>query len=103
MISLLRIFALASLSPVVFASPTAEDFRNCHRVAAAALEACLNENPGSQNTSICFNSSSGVLSKCVTELKSSHSSSVQRREAAKSQTGNHVNRVEGGSSKQVSH
>lgn len=93
MITKFSIFAIAFLSTHVLASPTAEDFQHCHRMTAVVLEECLNENPGSQNTTRCFKEASGVLSICVAELKSTHS--VKRREAEKAIARSHANRLDG--------
>lgn len=91
MITKYIILAITLLSTYALATPTAEDFQQCHRMTAAALEECLNENPGSQNTTRCFKEASRVLSRCVAELKSSHSK--ERRKAAKSIQNSNTNGV----------
>lgn len=100
MATMFRIFTIALVSTNLFASPTAEDFRHCHRITAAALEACLNENPGSQNTTRCFKESSGVLSRCVAEIKSPQPLSGQRREAVEAAARCHARQVAGECRKQ---
>ncbi|QRR35877.1 hypothetical protein JNX00_08460 [Hydrogenophaga sp. YM1] len=55
-----------------WASPTSDEFRHCHRVAAAALQFCLDKNPGGRHGEACWTQSRRQQQACYREVRESH-------------------------------
>lgn len=54
------------------ASPTANEYRECHRRAAARLQFCLDQQPGGQADAGCWTQSRQQQQACYRELRASH-------------------------------
>lgn len=53
------------------ASPTSNEYEPCHRTAAALLQACLDENPGSINDT-CWTKARSANQSCYTMVNDQH-------------------------------
>ncbi len=62
---------LLLLVPVsVLASPSPDDYRQCHRAAATVLQRCLDAVPGSRHGSRCWDQSRRANEACYREQRS---------------------------------
>lgn len=74
--------ALACAVPAAFASPTSDEFLNCHRMASSALLTCLDQRPGYQNGN-CWDSARSMNDACYDNVRKEHLPDVGRVEAEK--------------------
>lgn len=86
-INILRIIRSASVFWVVAgwaciaqASPVAEDYRQCHRVAVEDLRQCLDRQPGSDNAA-CWDRGRQAQQACYAALRADHAPDRKRRAA----------------------
>lgn len=69
---------LALLVPVwAAASPTSDEFEDCHRLAAASLRHCLDESPGRLQEG-CWNQSQASARACYAGVHRSHARDPER-------------------------
>lgn len=60
---------LLAVPLVALASPTPGDYRSCHRLAAAQLQRCLDEAPGTRQGSRCWDQSRQTNQACYREQR----------------------------------
>lgn len=54
------------------ASPTSNEYQQCHRVAALTLQYCLDETPGNLHGPGCWEKSRHSQERCYGEVRASH-------------------------------
>ncbi len=54
------------------ASPTDNEYQQCHRMAAATLQYCLDESPGNLHGPGCWETSRRIQKRCYGEVRASH-------------------------------
>ena len=75
-----QVIALMSLALPVLASPTSDEYRPCHQLAAKVLQHCLDERPGYENAQ-CWDSAKQTQAKCYADVRASHRPDPKRRAA----------------------
>ena len=70
----MAVMALLALvaAGAALASPTSSEFQQCHRVAAATLQYCLDETPGNLHGPGCWQKSRRSQERCYDEVRASH-------------------------------
>lgn len=76
------VLALAGQVSLATASPTANEFLPCHRLATALLAQCLDATPGSEHE-LCWDSARRKHDACYEEVRASHVPDRKRIAAAK--------------------
>ena len=74
--------ALACGVPAAFASPTSDEFMQCHQLASSALLKCLDQSPGHQNKK-CWDSVRSLNNACYDRVRKDHTPDAGRIEAEK--------------------
>ncbi len=59
------------IAQTAWASPTPEDYRQCHRKAATVLRHCLDEAPGARHGNQCWETSRQTQKACYLEMRKS--------------------------------
>jgi hypothetical protein len=59
------------ISHGAWASPTPEDYRQCHRMAATVMQRCLDEAPGARHGNQCWEMSRQTQKTCYREMRTS--------------------------------
>jgi bifunctional DNA-binding transcriptional regulator/antitoxin component of YhaV-PrlF toxin-antitoxin module len=70
---------LLNASPV-WASPTSDEYRPCHRLAAEVLQRCLDERPGYENAP-CWDKAKTAQVSCYADVRANHRPDPKRRAA----------------------
>jgi hypothetical protein len=78
---LLATIGIALCTALALASPTSDDYRKCHRVAAATLTDCLDQTPGQASTQ-CWATSERSNRNCYRSVQQDHQPNAVRRAAA---------------------
>lgn len=63
-----------------YASPTPDEYRQCHQLAAQSVQRCLDERPG-YDSAPCWRSAQDAQAKCYADLRASHRPDPKRRAA----------------------
>ena len=79
-LAMARCIALILVTSPVTASPTANEYQQCHRAAAEYLQRCLDERPGYDNAQ-CWDRAKKLQAKCYADVRASHYPDPRRREA----------------------
>ncbi|HJV76373.1 MAG TPA: hypothetical protein VJ654_19280 [Noviherbaspirillum sp.] len=74
--------ALACRVSAAFASPTSDEFMQCHRVASSALLRCLDQSPGLQDDK-CWESTRSMNDACYDRVRKDYRPDTGRIEAEK--------------------
>ena len=78
----LLILWLMSQAALAGASPTANEFERCHKIASAMLEMCLNKNTDAPAES-CWDAAKRSNLSCYQEVKASHTPGHRKTDAEK--------------------
>ena len=72
--SVMRVLATAAswaAASLALASPTDNEFRTCHKLAAATLQHCLDEQPGADRPQ-CWSKSRAAAKRCDADIREEH-------------------------------